>query len=45
VARPLSVRFGGIDQIERCLDGARITTAGFDGDGDLVVDAPTTSPQ
>lgn len=31
-------RFGGITQLQQCLDGARMTPGGFDSDGDLQVD-------
>ena len=33
-------RFAGIFQFEQCLGGARMTTNGFDSDGNLVVDTP-----
>jgi hypothetical protein len=35
-----SRRFQGLVQLERCLDGARMTPEGFDANGDLVVDQP-----
>ncbi|NNC22193.1 peptidoglycan-binding protein [Corallococcus exiguus] len=33
-------RFAGLAQLQQCLDGARMTSAGFDSDGDQVVDVP-----
>jgi hypothetical protein len=35
-----AARFQGLVAFGQCLDGARITTGGFDSNGDLVVDAP-----
>ncbi|WP_181407474.1 peptidoglycan-binding protein [Nocardioides sambongensis] len=36
----IAKRFAGISQFERCLDGGRMTSAGFDSNGDLAVDEP-----
>lgn len=33
-------RFSGLPQLEHCLNGGRMTSAGFDTNGDLVVDEP-----
>jgi hypothetical protein len=35
-----AARFQGLTQFALCLDGARLTPAGFDSDGDQVVDEP-----
>jgi peptidoglycan hydrolase-like protein with peptidoglycan-binding domain len=36
----IAPRFAGIAQFEQCVNGARMTTDGFDANGDLVVDEP-----
>jgi hypothetical protein len=33
-------RFAGLRQFEMCLSGARLTEAGFDSDGNLIIDEP-----